>query len=127
MWDIWAKQLLPKALKTCPKCNKSSNLVTLVCIYEPMIISSCTNKADSPYLCKSTTNPLSGPWCGQVVNVLAFNSDDPGLNAADALSFFCKLLFEKNKYKQKEAGVGPFKKILCLTRSFLDIKHYLYE
>ena len=29
MWDIWANQLLPKALKSCPKSNKSTNLVTL--------------------------------------------------------------------------------------------------
>ena len=29
MWAIWAKQLLPQALKSCLKCNKLSNLVTL--------------------------------------------------------------------------------------------------
>ena len=29
MWEIWAKQLLPKALKSCPKSKKSPNLVTL--------------------------------------------------------------------------------------------------
>ena len=29
MWDIWANQLLLKALKTCPKSNKSPNLVPL--------------------------------------------------------------------------------------------------
>ena len=29
MWEIWANLLLPKALKTCPKSNKSPNLVTL--------------------------------------------------------------------------------------------------
>ena len=29
MWEIWAKYLLPKALKSCPKFNKSPNLVTL--------------------------------------------------------------------------------------------------
>ena len=27
MWAIWAKQLLPHALKNCTKCNKSPNLV----------------------------------------------------------------------------------------------------
>ena len=26
---IWVKLLLPRALKSCPKCNKSPNLVTL--------------------------------------------------------------------------------------------------
>ena len=29
MWEIWANQLLPKALKSCQKSNKSPNLVTL--------------------------------------------------------------------------------------------------
>ena len=29
MWGIWAKEFLPPALKSCPKCNKSPNLVTL--------------------------------------------------------------------------------------------------
>ena len=30
MCEIWANYLLPKALKTCPKSNKSPNLVTLL-------------------------------------------------------------------------------------------------
>ena len=29
MWAIWAKSLLPQALKSWPNCNKSPNLVTL--------------------------------------------------------------------------------------------------
>ena len=29
MWAIWAKQLLPEALKSCPKYNKSPIPVTL--------------------------------------------------------------------------------------------------
>ena len=29
MWEILANQLLPKSLKSCPKSNKSPNLVTL--------------------------------------------------------------------------------------------------
>ena len=29
IWEIWANKLLPEALKTCPKSNKSPNLVTL--------------------------------------------------------------------------------------------------
>ena len=50
---------------------------------------------------------------GQVVRVLAFHSDDPSSNPAEAYSFFFKIVFEKNENKQKEAGVGPifFKKI----------------
>ena len=30
MREIWANLLLPKAFKTCPKSNKSPNLVTLL-------------------------------------------------------------------------------------------------
>ena len=41
---------------------------------------------------------------GQVVSVLAFNSDDLSSNPVEAYSFFCK----KNVNEQKEAGVCPF-------------------
>ena len=44
---------------------------------------------------------------GQVVSVLAFFSDDPSSNPAEAYSFFCKIVFEKSENKQKEAGFGP--------------------
>ena len=37
MWDIWANQLLPKALKWCPKYNKSPDLVTLAVLYETIM------------------------------------------------------------------------------------------
>ena len=49
---------------------------------------------------------------GLVVSMLAFYSDDPSSNPADAYIFFCKMLSEKNENKQKEAGVGPFFKQL---------------
>ena len=45
-----------------------------------------------------------------MVSVLAFYSDDPSSNPADAYSFSVQILFEKNENKQKEAGVGPFLK-----------------
>ena len=44
---------------------------------------------------------------GQVVSVLALNSDDPSLNPIDVDSFFCKNRVFKNENKQKETGVGP--------------------
>ena len=50
---------------------------------------------------------MLGRGGGQVVIVLAFYSDDPSSNPAEAYSFFCKIVFEKNENKQKEAGVGP--------------------
>ena len=43
----------------------------------------------------------------QVVSVLAFYSNDPSSNPAEAYNFSIKFVFEKNK-KTKEAGVGPF-------------------
>ena len=30
MWEIWANKFLPKALRSCPKSNKSPNLATLL-------------------------------------------------------------------------------------------------
>ena len=45
-----------------------------------------------------------------MVSVFTFYSDNPSLNPADAYSFYVKLLFEKNENKQKEPGLGPFKK-----------------
>ena len=42
---------------------------------------------------------------GQVVSVLAFYSDDPSLNPAEAYSFICNIVFENNKNKQKRGRV----------------------
>ena len=47
---------------------------------------------------------------GQVVSVLAFYSDDPSSNPAEAI-LIVKFVLDKNENKQKEAGVGQFKKI----------------
>ena len=48
---------------------------------------------------------------GQVVSMLAFYSDDPSSNPADAYRFSVKFVFEKNENIQKEAEVGLFLKI----------------
>ena len=47
---------------------------------------------------------------GQVVSVLAFYSNDPSSNAAEAYILSLKFVYEKNENEQKEDGVGPFKK-----------------
>ena len=47
-----------------------------------------------------------------MVSVLAFYSDDPSSNPGDSYIFSVKFVFEKNENKQKEAGVGLFKKLL---------------
>ena len=46
-----------------------------------------------------------------VVSVFAFYSDDLSSNPSEAYRFSIKFVFEKNKNKQKEAGVGTFKKV----------------
>ena len=52
-----------------------------------------------------------GRGSGQVVNVLAFCSDDPSSNPADTYGFSVKFVFGQNENKQKEAGFSPFFKI----------------
>ena len=47
---------------------------------------------------------------GLVVSVLAFFSDNQSSIPAEVYKFFCKIVVEKTENKQKEAGVGPFKK-----------------
>ena len=39
MWEIWANLWLPKALKNCPKSNKSPNLVTLSLMHTTLVVS----------------------------------------------------------------------------------------
>ena len=48
----------------------------------------------------------SACWC-------AFYSDDPSSNPAEVYNFFCKVVIENNKYRQNEAGVGPFQNTKC--------------
>ena len=51
MWKIWANELLPKSLKSCPKFNKLPNLVTLTVVY----LAARTNGLFSP-LCSTYQN-----------------------------------------------------------------------
>ena len=43
-----------------------------------------------------------------MVSVLAFYSDDPSSNPAEAYSFSVKFVFEKNENKQKRPGLAHF-------------------
>ena len=45
-----------------------------------------------------------------MASVLTFYSDDTSSDPAEVYIFSVKFVFEKNKNKQKEAGVGPFLK-----------------
>ena len=70
------------------------------------------SKRDQLYACATIgigiTNQIRGG--GQVVSMLAFYSENPSSNPADAYSFFCKILcLKRTKINQKEAAVGPFK------------------
>ena len=57
------------------------------------------------------------PSGGQVFSMLAFYSDDPSSNPAEAYIFFLKkLCLNRRKNKQKEAEVGPFFKKRFLIR-----------
>ena len=47
---------------------------------------------------------------GLVISMLACSSVNLSLNPAEAYSFFYKMLFEKNKNKQKETGLAHLKK-----------------
>ena len=49
-----------------------------------------------------------GSGWDQVVSVLAFNSDSPSSNHADAYSFSVNFAFEKTKNKQKSGSGCPF-------------------
>ena len=65
---------------------------------------------------------VPGRGGSQVVSVLAFYSDDPSSNPAEAYSFFCKIVFEKNKNEQKEAGLAHFfKRTFSLLLTALKI------
>ena len=57
-----------------------------------------------------------GSGWDQVVSVLAFNSDSPSSNHADAYSFSVKFAFEKTKNKQKSGSGCPFLKKTCIGR-----------
>ena len=48
----------------------------------------------------------TGSGGGQVVSMLAFCSNDPSSNPAEADSFPVKFVLEKNENKQKEAGLA---------------------
>ena len=51
---------------------------------------------------------------GLVVSVIVLYSDDLSWNTAEAISFFCKLLFEKNKTVQKGPELSHLNKIVAV-------------
>ena len=74
------------------------------------------NKNAAPYLLTGyKVCATLGRGGGQVVSVLAFYSNDPSSNPADAYSFSVEFVFEKNENKQKRGRVGPFKSMCCTS------------
>ena len=61
---------------------------------------------------------------GQVVSVLAFNSDNLSSNLADACSFSLQFVFEKTENKPKRCRGGTFKKTPIATCIFM-ILHFV--
>ena len=58
--------------------------------------------------------------CVHVVSILASYSDGSTSSPAEVYSFFVKYVVEKNKTKQKDARLGPFKKTPGLDSIPLD-------
>ena len=72
---------------------------------------------------------LRGRGGGEVVRVLAFDSDDPSSNPAEANSFFSvKFVFDKNKKKQ--TNIAHLKNIIfiltCVSLDTLDQFREIY-
>ena len=55
-----------------------------------------------------------------MVSVLTFYSEDPSSNPAEAYSFFCNIVFEKNENKQKKRpGLAHFLKRNAVRQNFI--------
>ena len=65
----------------------------------------------------------NGRGVGQGVSALAVNTDNPSLNPAEVYSFSVKFVFDKNEYKQKEVGIGPFLRKDQNTQKERTIRH----
>ena len=55
---------------------------------------------------------------GQVVNILAFYSDDPSSNPAEVYNFSVKLL-KRTKINKKKPGLAHLKKVMSTGSSWL--------
>ena len=91
--------MLPKALKSCPKSNKSPNLVTLLPAHFFMITLRSTTFTFTWHVMKIMK--VYRPHCvktfdfvGQVFSLLQRRSE---FESSLGLSFFCDALLEKNK------------------------------
>ena len=59
---------------------------------------------------KNLVDRTTWPWRWSRGHRLACLPSDPSSNPAEDYSFYVKFVFEKNENKQKDDGVGPFKK-----------------
>ena len=56
---------------------------------------------------------------GQVVSVLAFNSNDPSSNLTEVYNFSAKIVVKKNEYKQKGPGLALFMTLGVFVRQHI--------
>ena len=104
MWAIWTNQLLPKALKSCPKSNKAPNLVTLT-LQGSNLFFVCS------HLSKFTVNGVFGKLPTQIGIQIRLLLRPPEFKLRWCLQFSLKFAFENNENKQKEARIGPLKDV----------------
>ena len=128
MWVIWAKQLLPQALKGCPTCNKSPNLVTLLITdhravgrYTPRQLSRKLSPEKIDGLITSTSSIKNGQSCHRHFSS-KFNAVCvlfPGLEIAVYKNYFPPIEFP---------AIELFKSIVNRHMSFnsFELRKYTY-
>ena len=80
-------------------------------VFRKLLLFACSEAVKSILVILETSFTVLLPPTESVlwVSVLAFNSEDPSSNPAEACSFFCKM-FEKNENTQKRPGLVHLQK-----------------
>ena len=139
MWDIWSNLLLPKALKSCQKSNKSPNLVTLDKTHDRVTDESVRHFQATLNWFKEVSQP-NGTFtaycdlfssfrlfavnnCWTVVVVVKWSACSPSTQMIRVWItltppvFSCKIVFEKMEKINKEAGNGLLRNFCyCLIK-----------
>ena len=108
MGEIWANLLLPKALKSCPKSNKSPNLVTLATC---TIMKKPTVRMRSEHSYYDHTDKGSG--CDLVGRVVASDTRGPWFDSSHLQTFISNIYFlstilKRGKTKKKRPEMVNF-------------------
>ena len=98
MWEIWANYLLPKAIKSCPKSNKSPNLVTLTAMHTKILGSCFRSTCRLVLFVVSITTPKIGLTRCKIVILFYLKHAFLIQNFAKAKKqFLCIVLLDKSK------------------------------